>query len=39
MQNEIGDFLDYLTYERNVSVNTISAYRDDLESFVSFLCN
>jgi integrase/recombinase XerC len=37
--NEIGDFLDYLTYERNVSVNTIIAYRDDLEGFVSFLCN
>src|SRR3990170_2546921 len=35
---EIGDFLNYLTYERNVSVNTIEAYRDDLESFVSFLC-
>ncbi|HXH37373.1 MAG TPA: tyrosine recombinase XerC [Thermoanaerobaculia bacterium] len=39
MQNEIGDFLDYLTYERNASINTIHAYRDDLESFVSFLCN
>ena len=39
MTNEIGDFLDYLTYERNVSVNTITAYRDDLESFVGFLCN
>lgn len=39
MTNEIGSFLDYLTYERNVSPNTISAYRDDLESFVSFLCN
>jgi integrase/recombinase XerC len=37
--NEIGEFLDYLTYERNVSANTIAAYRDDLESFVSFLCN
>jgi integrase/recombinase XerC len=37
--NEIGDFLDYLTYERNVSVNTIHAYRDDLESLISFLCN
>jgi integrase/recombinase XerC len=37
--NEIGDFLDYLTYERNVSGNTIRAYRDDLESFVGFLCN
>src|SRR5258706_16365802 len=37
--SEIGDFLDYLNYERNVSVNTIIAYRDDLESFVGFLCN
>ncbi len=39
MTNEIGDFLDYLTYERNVSPNTVAAYRDDLESFISFLCN
>lgn len=39
MQNEIGEFLDYLTYERNVSINTVGAYRTDLESFVSFLCN
>ncbi len=39
MTSEIGDFLDYLTYERNVSVNTIIAYREDLESFVGFLCN
>jgi len=37
--NEIGDFLDYLTYERNVSPNTIAAYRDDLESFTGFLCD
>jgi integrase/recombinase XerC len=37
--NEIGDFLDYLTFERNVSPNTIIAYRDDLESFIAFLCN
>src|SRR5258708_9568611 len=35
--SEIGDFLDYLTYERNASINTVSAYRDDLESFVAFL--
>ena len=35
----MGDFLDYLTYEKNVSPNTISAYRDDLESFISFLMN
>lgn len=39
MKSEIGDFLDYLTYERNVSINTVEAYRDDLESFVAFLCN
>ena len=37
MRNEIGDFLDYLTYERNVSINTVAAYRDDLESFTGFL--
>jgi integrase/recombinase XerC len=37
--NEIGNFLDYLTYERNVSPRTITAYRDDIEGFVSFLCN
>lgn len=39
MQSEIGDFLDYLTYEKNSSVKTVAAYRDDLESFVRFLCN
>jgi integrase/recombinase XerC len=38
MRNEVGDFLDYLTYERNVSSNTIAAYRDDLDSFIAFLC-
>lgn len=37
MNREIGDFLDYLAIERNVSVNTIDAYRRDLEDFVSFL--
>jgi len=39
VKNEIGDFLDYLTYERNVSINTVAAYRDDLESFTGFLSN
>ncbi|MGA7617493.1 MAG: tyrosine recombinase XerC [Thermoanaerobaculia bacterium] len=37
MRNEIGDFLDYLTYERNVSANTVEAYRDDLDSLFRFL--
>jgi len=37
--SEIGDFLDYLTYERNVSPNTVTAYRVDLESLIGFLCN
>ena len=36
---ELGDFLNYLTYERNVSIHTVDAYRTDLESFVAFLCN
>jgi integrase/recombinase XerC len=39
MKGEIGEFLNYLTYERNVSHNTVDAYRDDLDSFVDFLCN
>jgi len=37
MNRELTDFLDHLTYERNVSVNTITAYRNDIESFVAFL--
>ncbi|HUF17908.1 MAG TPA: tyrosine recombinase XerC [Thermoanaerobaculia bacterium] len=37
MTSEIGDFLDHLTYERNIAVNTVIAYREDLDSFVSFL--
>src|SRR5437762_3191204 len=35
--NQIAQFLNYLTFERNVSPNTVAAYRDDLESFVGFL--
>jgi len=37
--DEIGEFLNYLTYERNASPNTVAAYRDDLDSFLAFLCN
>ena len=39
MRNELGDFLGHLTYERNVSLNTVTSYRDDLESFIAFFCN
>ena len=39
MTNELGEFLDYLTFERNASPNTVAAYRDDLESLLGFLCN
>jgi integrase/recombinase XerC len=39
VKQEIGNFLDHLTYERNVSANTVEAYRSDLDSFFSFLCN
>lgn len=37
MTTELGDFLNHLTYEKNVSVHTVTAYRDDLESFTRFL--
>jgi integrase/recombinase XerC len=37
--DEVGEFLNYLTYERNASENTVAAYRDDLDSFFGFLCN
>ncbi len=39
VKGEIGGFLDYLTFERNVATNTVVAYRDDLESFFEFLSN
>ncbi|MFN2238984.1 MAG: tyrosine recombinase XerC [Thermoanaerobaculia bacterium] len=39
MKSEIGDFLDYLSYERNVSIHTVDAYRSDLDAFLTFLCN
>jgi integrase/recombinase XerC len=39
VQSEIADFLNYLTFERNVSINTVDAYRNDLDGFIAFLCN
>ncbi|MDR3279592.1 MAG: tyrosine-type recombinase/integrase [Synergistaceae bacterium] len=32
----IGDFLEYMQYERGASLNTVNAYRGDLESWRDF---
>ncbi|NJN67799.1 MAG: site-specific tyrosine recombinase XerD [Chloroflexaceae bacterium] len=37
MQEHIERFLQYITAERGLTGNTISAYRTDLEQFVAFL--
>lgn len=37
MRTELDQFFDYLTHERNVSANTASAYRTDLEQFREFM--
>jgi integrase/recombinase XerC len=37
MRRELSDFLDYLRYERNASVHTISAYRRDLGQFIDYI--
>ncbi len=34
---EIGRFLDYLKYEKNVSSHTLTAYRHDLDQFSLFI--
>ena len=34
---EIGDFMDYLRYERNRSECTVEAYRGDLEAFSQYI--
>ncbi len=36
MQQQLEQFLDYLTVERGLSTNTTAAYRTDLEQFVQF---
>ncbi|MEG2457960.1 MAG: site-specific integrase, partial [Bacilli bacterium] len=35
----INNFLDYIKFEKNYSELTIKSYKQDLESFVSFLSN
>jgi integrase/recombinase XerD len=37
MEQQVFDFLDYLTKEHGRSANTIAAYRNDLTQFVEFL--
>jgi len=37
MKKEVDQFLDYLRYERNASVHTISGYRRDLSQLAAFL--
>jgi integrase/recombinase XerC len=37
MRRELSDFLDYLRYERNASVHTISGYRRDLGQFIDYI--
>lgn len=37
MQQQLEQFLDYLTVERGLSINTTAAYRTDLEQFVFFI--
>jgi integrase/recombinase XerC len=36
---EVGEFIDHLTRERDVSAHTVKAYRRDLELFVEFLAD
>ncbi len=36
MQKYIDSYLDFLKYERNLSVNTIDSYRNDLKTFSSY---
>jgi len=37
MKEFIDTFLDYLSVERGLAVNTISAYRDDLNRYIDFI--
>ena len=37
IKNLLEDFLNYLSFEKNYSVNTIRGYRKDLEKFLKFL--
>lgn len=37
LQDQIDDYLRFSQVERGLSTNTISAYRQDLEEYLSFI--
>jgi len=37
MRRELSEFLDYLRYERNASIHTVSGYRRDLTQFIDYI--
>lgn len=37
MQDQVNAFLEYLEVERNLSANTVAAYRNDLGQFLAYL--
>jgi integrase/recombinase XerC len=37
MSRELSDFLNYLRYERNASVHTVSSYGGDLQQFIDYI--
>ncbi len=37
--NYVNDYLDYLKYERNLSINTINSYKNDLIPFINKYSN
>lgn len=39
IEKYLKEFLDYLTFEKNYSFNTIRSYKKDLEGFLEFLKN
>ena len=36
-EKQINNFLDYLSYEKKYSSNTIRAYSKDLNDFIAFI--
>jgi len=38
-QRQIKNFLNYLNFEKGLSENTISAYRNDINNYIQYLCS